>query len=759
LIVTHRTATHNRFSYPDFEKLRANFDVIDSLAVWGVSDFDVDTGNGKTRAHTAFVSDAFFRVLGLQPALGRLLQDGDDSSSAAATAVLGYGFWQRAYAGNASVIGGTLRIGGHPFTIVGVMPKGFGGTEVSEPRDVILPIRAIAAINPDNAAVITSSGAYWLKTVLRLKPGITMDAARPILRDQWPRVMLGGATPSPGAFQQKLDIQPGGRGLSRIRDEFSQALIVLMVLVALVLLIACANIANLLLARAAARRKEMAVRLAIGANRGRLVRQALTESLLLAACGGVAGVALAAWISRGLLLFLPAGESGFLAFEPNVRRLMFTGFATVATALIFGLLPAFQSTGVPLSAAMNAGARGAGGVRRTWASRAVVSAQVAVCLVLVAGALLFARSLNNVANISLGIQQEGLYLVGANTSNLRLTKDRADAFVQDAVVGLAALPDVVAVSAQRSLPLSGGAWWNSPKVPGFVPTPGEPNVVYMNAVSPGYFKTMGTRLLAGREFSDRDTKGSPFVAVVNQAFARRYYGTGPKAIGQRFALNDDAGPDDLNLEIVGVVENTKYLDPRETSKELVYFALYQSRGSMSGSYAVRVASGANAQAMAGEIRTALGELLPGVSVDVQPYRTLLDAMTRRDRMVAVLSGAFGVLGLVLACIGLYGLMSQAVAARSGEIGIRITLGARRSQVEWLVLREALSLVVIGLAIGVPVAVASASLARGLLYGLTASDPVVAAGAVLMMFAVTAGAAWIPARRASHIDPMRALRHE
>src|SRR5260221_138629 len=430
LIVTHRSATHNAFSYPDYQKLRAGFDIFDGVMAWSASRFEIEINNSPVETRGAFVTGAFYQVLGIKPALGRLIEPGDDTAGGSSVAVLGYSFWERTFARDPAVVGRILRIHGAPFTIIGVTPAEFAGAEVDYPRDVTIPVQAIKAIWPQNNNLVRSDN-YWMSVMVRLRPGVTMQSARPVLRDLWPRLLEADGPRPVDGWTQKLTIQLGASGLSGVRNEFSDALIIVMTLVALVLLIACANIANLLLARATGRRKETAVRLAMGAGRMRLVRQWLTESMLLAALGGCGGVMLAHWITQALLLFLPRGDVGFLAFHLDVRMLLFAAAVSVVTALVFGLLPALHATKAQPGSVMKESSRGSSGGRRPWLARGVVVAQVAVCLVLVIGALLFTRSLQNLSRADFGFRRDSLLLVDVNPAKGGFKGDRATLFFKD----------------------------------------------------------------------------------------------------------------------------------------------------------------------------------------------------------------------------------------------------------------------------------------------------------------------------------------
>ncbi len=758
LVVTHRSATHNAFAYTDYQKLRDGFDIFDGVMAWMTSNLEVQINNVPEEVRGAFVTGAFYEVLGVKPALGRLLVPSDDTVAGASVTVLGYAFWERSFARDPTVIGKVVRIGGLPFTVIGVTPMGFAGAEVDYQRDITVPVHAIKRLEPKNNR-LESTGSYWLRVMVRLKPGITMKSARPVLRDLWPKLLdADGARPIDG-WTQKLNIEPGGMGVSGVRNEFSEALIILMTLVALVLLIACANIANLLLARATSRRKEVAVRIALGAGRRRLIRQWLTESLVLASLGGFAGMFLAHWITQALLLFLPKGGADFLAFHLDIRMLLFAAALTSATALIFGLLPSLQAANLPPGSAMNESARGSSGRRRTLLARGVVIAQVAVCLVLVTGALLFTRSLQNLARSDYGFQRERLLLVNANPAKGGFKGDRYSFFYKEFLSRIGATPAFRSASCAFITPLSGGMWWDPAVVPGYTPARNEMTTVYLNSISPRYFATMGTPVLEGREFTDADDRNSRPVAIVNESFARRFFHG--DAVGRKFTVGDgdENDQDTANLEIVGVVANTKYGEPREKQKELVYIAMYQGKVGASGTIQVRLAPGINPDAASGEIRKIAGEIGKEVPIEVQTYDHLFERVLQQDRMVALLSGFFGLLGMTLAFIGLYGVMAYAVNARTGEIGIRMALGAQRGTVTWMILKDSLTLASLGAVIGVPVALAASRFIASYLFGVSPSDPLTLVLAVLAILIVAMLAGYLPGRRASSLDPMIALRSE
>jgi putative ABC transport system permease protein len=753
LIAERRTATSNDFSYANYQKLQSGFTLFDGVTIWDHNEWGFQADQSRVTVHGALVAGNFYDFLGIKPAIGRLIEPGDDTTGGASVAVLGYGFWQRQFSGDPGVLGKVIQIEGSPFTVIGVTQAAFGGAEADSPRDVILPVHAVKLYAP-RVPYLENPGTFAFSVLVRLKPGITPGAARPVLRDLWPRLEEGEAPMATDNWRPKLDIAPGGFGVSRVRSEFSQALVVVMVLVALVLLIMCANLASLLLARALGRRKEIAVRLAIGANRWRLIRQSLTEALLLSAVGGAAGLPLAGALSRALLRFLPAADSGFLGFHLDGP--------VVAFALLFGLLPAFQSVRVPLNVVMSEAGRSQGMGRRSRLTRAVVVMQVSVSLVLVIGSLLFAKSLQNISSANLGFQRDSLYLVDLNPSHAGIRGEQSDLLYKRVADELNATPGVAGASISRVVPLSGGQWWDSAAVPGHQLAPNEVATVYLNQVSPGYFHTFGIPVLEGREFTVADERTSRRVAIVNESFVRHFFeGKSPIGrivnLGYGLAFPSEQYSVFRNLAIVGVVANSKYSDPRETQKDLLYIATYQGRLDITGTIAIRMAPGVTPSGAESQIRAAVNRLASGLDVDVRPYHAVFERSLQRDKMVAVLSGLFGALGLVLACIGLYGVMSQSVVARTSEIGIRMTLGARAGQVQRMVLSEALLLIVLGGLTGVPLAFAAVRLTGGLLFGVRPSDPQILLGAFLLMALVGVISAWLPARRASRIDPSVALR--
>ena len=760
LIATRRTGSNNSFSYANFQKLQSGLNLFQVVAIWNDNEWQFESDQTRTIVHGSLASGSFYDVLGVRPALGRLFTNDDDGAGGASVAVLGYGFWQRQYSGDPAVIGKTIRIEGSQFTVIGVTQEGFGGAEINYPRDITLPVHALKRLVPSDTT-LDNPGSYAFRALVRLKSGVSMAAAQSVLGQMWPRLEEGEAPMAYDNWKPKLQIVPGAFGVSGARTAFSQALIVVMALVGIVLLMMCANLASLLLARALSRRKEIAVRLAMGAGRWRLIRQSLTEALLLAACGGAAALALAKFLTQALLLFLPG--SNFLNFHLDLRILLFASAVSLAAALLIGSIPAFQLVRVPLSVAMSEAGRSAGLGRRSPLTRAIVAIQVAISMVLVIGSLLFVRSLQNLSNASLGFNRAGLYLMDVNMQRAGIHGPQTVLLSQRMQDELNATPGVASASLTRIPPLSGGIWWDSAVVPGHALTSDESATVYMNQVAPGYFRTLEIPVLQGREFATSDDRGSPRVAIINQSFARHFFeGRNPVGtvinLGYGIAFaNNPRYAAFRNLEIVGVVADSKYFGARESQKDLIYLASYQTGQDLINTFVIRMAAGSVPGAAV--IRTVANRFAAGADLDIRPYSQVFERTMQTDRMVAALSGIFGLAGLLLACVGLYGIMAQSVAARTGEIGIRMTLGARASVVQMMILRDALWLLAAGAAVGLPLSFAAVRLTRGMLFNTAPSDPRVLTGSILVMGVVGLLAAWLPARRASKIDPMASLRHD
>jgi len=750
LIVTHRAATHNLFSYEDYQRLQKDFSVFDSVIAWGNVDLRLQIGDTPHQVRSAFVSGNYSDVLDLTPAAGRMLTPADDATNAP-VAVLGYGFWTNACGRDPSIVGRPIRINDVTFTVVGVLPRGFGGTEVDYARDVMIPIHTVDRLWPQNH--VLQRVTYWLSVLVRLKSGYAMASARPEVQGLWPKLLQATGLQSPDGFQQKLDIAAGARGVSNLRGQVGSGLIILSVMVALVLLVACANIASLLLVRATGRRRDIAVRLAIGATSVRIVRASLAETGVIAAFGGALGVACARWIGRGLLLFIPDSQRDLLELQLDLRLLLYAMLVTGVTFLVISLTPAGLVRSMQLARVINDTGRGGSGSNlRT--IRAVVVAQIATCTVLIVGAVLFARSLQNIDRTALGYNRLDIVVVTPHVTEANINNERARVLARELVSRLKALSGIRSATYARMTPLSGWLWWDPAVVSGYTPRPDETTTVYLNAIDPGYFTTWGMPILRGRGIEDRDGPGAPRVAVVSESFAKRFFEG--KGLGRQFSVGYGHERQLTDLQIVGIVADSKYADPREPQRELVYIAAEQADAFAPLLVQVRLQPGLGVEAATSAIRRQTSDVFR-TAADVEPYDETFDRVTRRDRLVATLSAIFGVAGVLLSCLGIAGVMAYAVMSRTAEICVRMALGATRSGIVRMIVTESLLLAAAGVALGLPLAVLAGRYVSTVLYGLSPADPasLVLASAALLLTAV--GGAALPAFRAMGLNPSLALR--
>jgi predicted permease len=737
------------FSYPIARALADRNDIFSTAAGFsGGWPFNVGSPGSVVVVRGALVTGAFYDTLGLNPAEGRLLTRSDDESGAPLVAVISYGYWERQYGARPDVVGQTLTIGGVPVTIVGVSPRGFVGANVGEIADITMPIAAIPQIQPESARLL-ERGNVWLRVLARPAPGVSESQATARLNAVWRQVSETLISPGWPAFLRKnmadavFQLSPGGTGWTVLRDQYTRPLVVLMAVVSVVLLIACANVASLLAARASSRQREITVRLAIGASRARIVRQLLIESTLVSLMGAAVGLALAWLTSRFLVTLISSGPFDVMVdLSPNLHVLGFTTALGIATALAFGTAPALQATAADPSSALRADTR-----TTTLPSRllpVLVSGQVALSLVLLVGAGLFVRTLENVQSVDPGFKSEGVLLVDLNTRRDPLSLN----FLDD----LRQAPGVVSASMSTHTPFN-GAIWSEMAVPAGQRLPERENALFVGA-APGFFATMQIRLLAGREFLDRDTVDHPAVAIVNRTYAQRYF-PDQNPVGQH--LSAMVRGQRTDLEIVAVAESAHTAALRTTPRSMVYVAYAQLSGNLPTTLTFRVA-GSLAQTSAA-IRRMLQAKVPNAPIDVRPLSAQVNAVMIRERMMATLAGGFGLLAVVLACVGLYGLLACGVARRIKEIGIRMALGAERRRVVTLVVARATRLVLVGIAVGLPAALWASRWIESMLFGLKPTDSVAIGGAIAMLIITAQVAVYIPAWRASRVDPLAALRHE
>lgn len=748
---------------PIWEQIRERQESFSSVAAWSTDSFNLAEGGEVRWAQALWVSGDFFNALGVKPVLGRVFSASDDQRGCSSPGVvISHAFWQREYGGDQNVIGRTLTLGDSACEIIGVTPATFFGMEVGRSFDLAVPICGEAVIRSKNQR-LDSGTDWWLTITGRLKPGVTIEQATAQLQAISPSLF---ETTLPANYPPvsvdkyrafKLTAIPAGAGVSQLRENYSQSLWLLLAIAGLVLLIACANLANLLLARASAREREIAVRQALGASRGRLVRQLLVESLLLAVVGAGLGALLAQTLSRLMVSFLSTdGNTVFLDLGPDWRVLGFAVGLAMLTCVLFGLAPAMRATRVELGAVMKAGGRGLTASRERFSlRRALVVMQVALSLVLVAGSFLFSRSLGNILTVNPGFSQEGVLIATAGFRKLNLPPERRLAFKEEVLDRVKSIAGVEAATETNIIPLSGSGWGVSIRPDGADGSGGK--VSNSSRVGPYYFKTLNTPVIAGREFDERDTAGATKVAIVNELFARQLLNTS-NPVGQRFWIEKTPNDPETLYEIVGLVSNTKYGDLREEFDPIAYLAA--SQDPRPGPWSLLMIRSNLSQAeIVSSVNRVLAEINPSISVSFQGFKSMIDESILRERLMATLSGFFGVLALVLACIGLYGILSYGVASRINEIGIRMALGAQSRNVLWLVLREAVALVLIGVVVGVPMIIATTRFVSSLLYDLKANDPVSLGLAALVLFVVAMTAGYIPARRATRVDPLEALRYE
>jgi putative ABC transport system permease protein len=751
---------------PIWEQIKERQQAFSGIFAWFAGRANLAPGGEARLARLLYVSGDFFNTLDVQPALGRLFTATDDQRGCGAPGlVISHEFWQREYGGDANVIGRRLALADHPFEIIGVTSANFYGMEVGRSFDLALPLCAIATVH-DASDWLESGTIWWLMVTGRLKPGWSLEQATAHLQAISPGLFettLPANYPSASVkdyLGARLIAVPAGSGVSQLRESYEQSLWLLLAIAGLVLLVACANLANLLLARASAREREIAVRQALGASRGRLIRQLLVESLLLAAAGAALGAGLAQALSRLLVSFLStSADPVFLDLAPDWRVLGFAAGLAFLTCLLFGLVPAIRATRMELGTVMKSGGRGitagrAGFHRGFSLRRALTVAQVALSLVLVAGALLFSRSLGKLQAAPTGFRQEGVLIADVIFQRLNLPPDRHPAFKDELVDRIREIPGAESAAITDVIPLRGRArvnvWMDGEDAR-------QAKGTSLSRVSPGYFKTLQIPLLAGRDFDVRDRAGAPNVAIVNEAFARKFL-NGANPVGHRFQVEATPGDPQTPYEIIGMVRDTKYGDLREEFRPIAYYAAAQNSGG--GALAqVLIRSRLPQAEIVAAVKRVLSEINPAITVSFLGFKPMIEATILRERLMATLSGFFGLLALLLACIGLYGILSYGVASRTNEIGIRMALGAQARNVRWLILREALLLLLAGVTVGLPLIVVVTRLAETLLYGLTPTDPVSLGVAVLLLFAVAVLASYLPARRATKVDPMIALRSE
>ncbi len=749
------------FTNPIWEQLRDRQDVFSGIFAYGGGRFNLAAGGEARFARGNYVSGQFFDALGLRPLIGRTFTTADDKRGCPGTAVLSSGFWRREFEGRADVVGKKISLDNNPFEILGVLEPGFTGVHVGAESDVYVPLCTEKIIRGEFSSLDHRS-SWWLRVIGRPKTGVSASQAEARLKTLAPLIFEATVPPNWKADDQQeyrkrsFETASAANGLSNIRTQYQQALMVLMVIVGVVLMIACANVANLLLARSAARQKEIAIRMALGSGRGRLLRQLLTESLVLSLAGAALGMLFARWGAHLLVGLLSSSENHvFLDLGIDSRVLAFTIGVSILTALIFGFAPAWRGTALNPQSALKANARGVIEGSKFGLGKALVVAQVALSLVLVIGAGLMLSTFFRLETLDAGFDREKVLLVRVDLRNGSYEKEQRGAALREMLTRLRALPGVQSASSSNLTPVSGSSWNEDLEIEGYTSKGREDTLVYFNEVSDRYFETLGMALLAGRDFNLHDTPQSPKVAVINETMAKKYF-AGRNPIGKRYRAEEgnQMGP---WTEIVGIVKDSKYESLREDILPTAFLAASQDATPMWYQFELRAAGPPTA--LISGAKSAIAEVNRDVSLQFKTLSLQVDESLVRERLLATLSGFFGALALALAMIGLYGVMSYNIARRRSEIGIRMALGAEQSRVLRMVLREVAVLIGLGLAIGMIAAIGTTRFVASFLYGMKPNDPWTLALAAAVLALVAALAGFLPARSASRLDPMNALREE
>ena len=741
---------------PDFAGVMAWFPIGASLTL-----------NGQTeRVSANLVSGNFFEVLGVGTAIGRpILAEDARSLGGNAVAVLSYNFWQQRFAGDTAVLNREVYINGRPLTVIGVAARGFDGVAVGEAPALFIPVTMTPQLPPERDDMKSRRDA-WLNIMGRLKPGVSRSTAeaalnvfwKPILEEEAKAMTTASAQTRQRFVLRRITLHEGWNGISGLRTTFQQPLVLLMGLVGLVLLIACANVANLQIARAAGRQREVAIRLAVGATRGDIVRQILCEGIMLSLAGGALGVLFADWGGRALLDLLPfAGFTEAISSDPDWRILAFTAAVSIACGIVFGLAPVLETRRADIASTMKEQAGAIiSGEGHAFLRKGLVIGQVALSLVLLTGAGLFLRSLGNLKSVDLGFRPDHMMSFMINPGLNGYTRTRSIALFDALQQRLSGLPGVRAVAATQTPLLDNANWLFSVRVPGYQPKEGE-NAPNVDAVNAGYFAALGIRLVAGREFRSSDDASAPRVAVVNETFARVYF-EGANPLGRHFYFGSDVTQSPI--EVVGVVQDGIYSDVREKKQRFVFCPYPQQYNAGIGGMTYYVRTAQRPDAITSALREAVHEADANLPLfNVKTMERQIDDDLFSDRVVSILSAFFGLLATAMAAMGLYGVMSYMVARRTREIGIRMALGAGRGEVLGLVLREVAVLAGLGIVIAAALLYPLTNLTKAMLYGVTPHNPAVVLGAAVLLGVTSLAAGYVPAARAARVDPLIALRNE
>jgi predicted permease len=758
--------TSTSFSYLTFQRFHdQSATLADVFAFAPIEQLNVVVDGAAEIASGQVVTGGYYGALGVRAIRGRTITPDDDEANASPVAVITQRYWERRFGADPAVVGKSVRVDGLPVTIVGITAREFGGTlQVGDSPDLTLPMSMDPALGSHGRSNLTDGGFWWVRMMGRLKPGATREKARAELERVFQQAAIDGRTASapkdepPGTKPRdlpRLSVVSGGQGLTELRADYARPLGILTIVVGLVLLIACANVANLLLARAANRQREMTVRLAVGAGRWRIVRQLLTESLLLAFLGGTLGVALAYWGKHLLMLLRPWGGAELvLDLTLDLRVLAVAAAISMLTGIVFGLAPALRAGRVDLAPSLRDSLRSLSGLPRSILAHGLVVTQVALSVVLLIEAGLFVRTLRNLHGVELGFNAENLLVFRVDPRLNGYTGADIDRLYTRILERVAAVPGVRGVTLSRHPQLANSSRRDRVYVRGHPLAPGKRTITPINLVGPHFFQTFQLPVVLGRAISARDDEHAPRVAVVNETLARTYF-AGESPIGKRLGFgNPDSS---AQFEIVGVAKDAKYYNLRSPAEPIVYLPYFQDPA---GQASFTVRTNGDAAAATPAIRLALRDVDPNIPIfDVRTQRETADETLTQERLFAELSSLFGVVAVVLACVGVYGVMSYSTARRTNEIGLRIALGARTRDIIRLVMQHTMLLVVLGAATGLALAVAASHVVESMLFGLTTTDPATIAAAVLLIVGVAALAGYLPARRARRVSPMVALRSD
>jgi predicted permease len=766
------------FPYQSFTRLREQESALSEVFAFGWVNLNVNADGQAEVANGQAVSGNYYEALGVPPLIGRTISDQDDQAAAAPVAVISYRYWRQRFGGDAAIVGKQINLNNVAFTIIGVTPEGFEGTmQVGSSEDVSIPIAWEAQVNPERSRM--KGAVWWLRLMGRLKPEATAEQARAALETVFQQSALEhraayqslmqaqgrpAAKPLAAEDYPSLAVKSGSRGEMNTRQQYASSLYLLLGVVGLVLLVACANVANLLLARAASREREIAVRLAMGASRRRLIRQLLTESVLLALAGGALGVLLALWIKDGLLAVSDWGRSDMSALAPtlDLRVLGFTLLLSLLTGMLFGMAPAWRSTHIDLTPALKESGRSSSTASRSWLSKSLIVAQVAVSLLLLVGAGLLLRTLLNLQKVDAGFNQQNLLLFNVDPGLIGYKNERLVHLYKELSERIEAVPGVRAVTFSR-MPLLAQSMSNRG-----VYLPGAPVSVdgevkangqsYLHQVRENFLEAIEIPLLSGRSLTARDDERAPKVAVINQAFARQFFPE-DNPIGKRFGFDPQKPAD---VEIIGIARDAKYASQRDEIPPTAYLSWLQELRSLnSATFEVRTAG--DPAVVVAAIRKAVSDVdgnLPLTEIRTQVEQS--EQTLAQERLFAKLLTLFGLLAQQLAAIGLYGVMAYGVSQRTHEIGIRMALGANSKDVMMMILRQGMGLTLIGIALGLAAAYGLTKYLASLtnmLYGVRAADPLTFTLVAGLLALVAFVACYVPARRATRVEPLTALRYE